>query len=334
MTLFQRIMYGLNVLAVLALLFAYASPFVDPSITWFFSFFGLGYPILLVINVVFIVYWLISKPQYALFSVLFIVLGFKPFLRTVGLSNGNENAEGISVMSYNLGGTAYHFSGKDKKEKIKEFAALINKHDPDVICVQERREWMIPILDDILSGYSKYPLDSIRTCIYTNKKVARHGNIPFKTKAHNATWIDLNDGDKMYRIYGIHISSNLVTDLTEDISKVLDRSLRILDSYNEHSIYRCDQLDQIIEHAKKSPHSVLITGDFNDIPQSYVYRKIASEYCDAFLEYGKRLGTTYPARLPGLRIDYAFASENLEITDYRVIQSDLSDHYPILTTIN
>ncbi len=334
MTILQRIFYGLNVLAAVALIFAYLSPYVDPSLTWFFSFFGLGFPLLIFTNLAFVFYWLFDSPRYALMSLLVLAIGIKPILRTIGFNKVKDHKQGISVMSYNLGGTAYHFSGKNKKEKIEEFDKLIDAHNPDVICVQERREWMIPILDEILSDYDKYPTDSLRTCIYTKLSVEDNGNIAFETKSHNATWIDLRSGENTYRIYGLHISSNLVTDLTEDISKVWERTRRILDSYNEHSVKRVEQLDIILEHAENADCPVLITGDFNDIPQSYVYRQIASRYTDAFLEHGSGLGTTYRTRLPGLRIDYAFGSEELNISNYQVIKSDLSDHYPILTHID
>ena len=138
----RKIIFGLNIIVVLSLLFAYLSPYVNPKITWFFSFFGLGYPILLLANACFVVFWLLSKPKYAILSIVVISIGYNSIFRTIGLNKPKDIGDGLSVMSFNIGGTSQHFSAKDKKSKIEEFKNLIQQQDPDVVCLQERKEFL------------------------------------------------------------------------------------------------------------------------------------------------------------------------------------------------
>jgi endonuclease/exonuclease/phosphatase family metal-dependent hydrolase len=34
-----------------------------------------------------------------------------------------------------------------------------------------------------------------------------------------------------------------------------------------------------------------------------------------------------------LRIDYVFASQEIEVLDYRTIRADASDHYPVVASV-
>jgi vancomycin resistance protein VanJ len=58
--LFNRIAMFCNHLAAIALLVSYLAPYVSPENFWLLSFFGLGYPILVAINLVFVLYWAIQ----------------------------------------------------------------------------------------------------------------------------------------------------------------------------------------------------------------------------------------------------------------------------------
>jgi len=333
MSLIQKLIYGLNIIAVIALLFAYLSPYVNPNTTWFFSFFGLGYPILLFANILFLLFWLTTKPKYALLSIIVIAVGYNSIFRTIGFNKPKKVTEGFSVLSFNIGGTSHHFSAKNKKLKIAEFKTLIRKQSPDIVCLQERKEFMIPILDGIFKGYKTHVDPEKKTCIYSKLPIIDHGIITFDTPYHSASWVDVNFQEKIYRIYGLHLSSNKVPNLVDNFNEIIDESVYVLDKYSIHAVKRVEQLEDIMKHAETSPYPVLITGDFNDMPQSYTYRKISQDYCDAFINHGNGIGKTQKTNLPGLRIDYAFADDGIDILDHRIISADLSDHSPIITTI-
>ena len=333
MSLIQKLIYALNVLAVLGLIFAYISPFINPSLTWFFSFFGLGYPILLILNILFVLYWLVSKPKVAFMSLIFILMGVMPILRTIGFNKIKDVKSGVKIMSYNIGGTHLKFSNKNKAANIKAFEDFLMLNPSDIVCLQERVKWQIDIFNDLLPTYNAYPKDGLGTCIYSKFPIKAKGTIANDTKFNNVTWADIEIAKKLIRVYSVHLSSNKVKNLTDNVKEIIDESVYILDKYNEHSIRRSEQMNQVLLHAEKCPHPVFITGDFNDVPQSYVYRQVTKKYNDVFLDHGYGMAKTYNSRMPGLRIDYAFSDNNLEILDQDILKTNLSDHYPLVTTI-
>ena len=334
MSLIQKLIYALNVLAVIGLIFSYLSPFINPSLTWFFSFFGLGYPILLILNVLFALYWLIAKPKVAFLSIIFVLMGVMPILRTIGFNKMKEVEPGFNIMSYNIGGTHLKFSNKNKAENIKAFKDFMLLNPADIICLQERVKWQIDIFNDLFPNHNSFPKKGLGTCIYSKHPIKATGSLANDTPFNNVTWADIELNKKLIRVYSVHLSSNKVKNLTDNVKEIIDESVYILDKYNEHAIRRAEQIDQVLKHAKQCPHPVFITGDFNDVPQSFVYRQISSQYQDVFLDHGYGMAKTYNSRMPGLRIDYAFADKRLKILDQDILKTNLSDHYPIVTRID
>ncbi len=75
---------------------------------------------------------------------------------------------------------------------------------------------------------------------------------------------------------------------------------------------------------------VLVAGDFNSTPHSWVYRTLSRGMQDAYQAAGWGWGATYHARLPFVRIDFILASEEWEVLSAEVPDVDLSDHRPLV----
>ena len=338
----KKILFSLNSLAAVLLIFAYISPFIDPTITGFFSIFGLFYPVILLLNVVFILAWLMIKPEKALLSVLLIAIGYGPLIKYFGFNTTDSSNQGISIISYNIGKTRVDFSRPDKEKYIENFRQFLQSENPDIICLQEKTKWHLDIYNDLFADYNVYPNNELGTSICSKFPIVNGGNIPFETVAHNASWVDLDINDQIIRFYSIHLSSNRITRTTEkmldnpDISnKAIWGDLKfIFNRYNKHAQIRSLQLDTLLNHASQSPYPIVISGDFNDVPQSYIYNKMCSEYNDAFTEAGFDMAKTFISVVPGLRIDYTFVSPDIKVLSNKVLKTNLSDHYPILSTID
>ena len=93
------------------------------------------------------------------------------------------------------------------------------------------------------------------------------------------------------------------------------------------------QVQELFAHKATSPYPVLVMGDFNNTPFSYVYREIKKNMKDAYLERGNGLGTTYLFDAYPMRIDYILASESVDIVNFETIKKTFSDHYPIIATV-
>ena len=80
-----------------------------------------------------------------------------------------------------------------------------------------------------------------------------------------------------------------------------------------------------------SPRSTFIGGDFNAEPESSVHRMVAgSGWTDAFQKCGKGSGLSYPDDKPVKRIDYLFMKGETICRDASVIDTQASDHRPVL----
>jgi endonuclease/exonuclease/phosphatase family metal-dependent hydrolase len=90
----------------------------------------------------------------------------------------------------------------------------------------------------------------------------------------------------------------------------------------------------IVNARRSNGTPLLLGGDFNSEPPSAVQQQLrAAGLRDAWSECGHGDGLTYPADKPVKRIDYLFLTATLACTDARVIDSQASDHRPLMVTV-
>ncbi|KPP98896.1 endonuclease/exonuclease/phosphatase family protein [Marinobacter sp. HL-58] len=83
---------------------------------------------------------------------------------------------------------------------------------------------------------------------------------------------------------------------------------------------------------------VILCGDFNAIPSSAAYQRLARQMNDVQLQApGHRPAATFSSRFPALRIDHIFVSSDLQISGLETYRSQLarvaSDHLPLLARV-
>jgi endonuclease/exonuclease/phosphatase family metal-dependent hydrolase len=98
-------------------------------------------------------------------------------------------------------------------------------------------------------------------------------------------------------------------------------------------IYRAQQADMVKGITSVSPHPYIITGDFNDVPNTYTYFTIRGDMQDAFLKQGFGIGRTYSGISPTLRIDYILLTRHFSVLQFNRIVKDYSDHYMIVADL-
>ena len=178
---------------------------------------------------------------------------------------------------------------------------------------------------DLMLIYSKYPIVKQQELRLSDKCYALIADIEYQ-----------ND---TFRLFNIHLESNHFarheydifnspeSGLTEETS---DQVLSLIGKLARYSRLRNLQVNRISELIKKSPHPVLVCGDFNDTPLSYSYHKLAKNMKDAFVEQGKGYGNTYNGKLPAMRIDYILSDTLFQIHQFNIGKIDMSDHYPVI----
>ena len=333
------------------LLLTYLSVFVPPDRFWPAAFLGLLYPYLLLVNVAFLLYYILRKSKRALLSLLVILIGLHHFFNYFQpVPNFSPGKSGLKVLSFNV----KYFSKDISNKQINHPRILdyLQSVDADIICLQETRIFKTGKLSpdgirDALPGIKHYQLAhsiSYAGPLTLSKfPIFRLGEIRFEHTANMVLFSDLviKPGDTI-RVYNCHLQSYRIA--PEDYSltdpektgtneqqlreaKMISRKMIIAFSI------RAKQARAIAAHIRKCPYPVIVCGDFNDTPLSYTYHILGEQLNDAFTQAGFGLSHTYNGLLPSFRIDYILFSPRFKARSYHRDRVNLSDHFPITAVL-
>jgi endonuclease/exonuclease/phosphatase (EEP) superfamily protein YafD len=329
--------------AVILLTFlAYLCPEINPETFPWLSFAGTGYPWLLFTNIIIMVFWVWRWNRFALYHLAIIAIGWYYVERFIGtnLDKTKIPESAISITTHNLGSTT-----KDKKsitedyrvQKVNAYAQFLQENGfPDILCTQETGSTFYHLLATKLNYPHTFNLKK-GTVIFSRFPMEAGGDIPFSKSNNSIVWVDVRIGTKLIRIYNAHLQSNKVTSKTEKIieegglkeEETWDEIGGVLGQVGKATRIRAQQADVLRDHINRCPHAVILCGDFNDTPNSYVYKLLSSSFNDTFQEKGFGLGSTFGGALPFLRIDYILTNKKMKTYACKTVRSDFSDHYPV-----
>lgn len=351
----------------LLLLISYLSPFVRPTTFWLIPYFGLIYPILFLLVLLCLLFAVLRKSSFSLVLIFALLVGGNLHFRLFVLPGGKDSivtsdpGNNLRVMSYNvrlLGLYDWIRNPElDKREAIVEFLEMV---EPDVVCFQEfyheenskkfpTRDLLIPKLyiRDYYGKYSEHANGKRNFGILTLSKfpIVHRGFLDFESTVDGSsdnycTYVDIQKGNDTLRIYNVHLQS--IKFNSQDLEILNPEALKsekkrikpIVKKLNKAYKSRANQAELVVKHAQNSPHPVVICGDFNDTPMSYVYNCFSNQYKDAFRSASWGIGSTYVGKLPAGRIDYIFTSDSIRVADFRRQNFPLSDHRAIWTEVN
>lgn len=338
-------MVFLNSLAVFALILSYSSVYIPPDYFWIPSLFGLAYPIILAINLLFILFWLLFKPRYILLSLIFILLGWGFLVRYFQFKEKTSDTTDIKVLSYNV----RHFLGngtEKRKENADKIIAFLEEQDADIICLQEARLrknsiFNLPATVKSLETIKHYQFARSSTTYgsvtMTRYPIINMEEIRFENSRNITICTDVLIGKDTVRIFNVHLQSYQIDpdrysifdspgiDEEEDLKEVREMGSKFRNAFQ----LRAEQVREIRKHIDESPYHVIVCGDFNDTPASFSYKKLNDGLKDAFVCSGKGIGRTYIGKLPSFRIDYIFHSQKFQSYNFETLDFELSDHLPI-----
>ena len=94
------------------------------------------------------------------------------------------------------------------------------------------------------------------------------------------------------------------------------------------------QLVDVIQQQQSAGTPFVVGGDFNSTPDNIVLEPLKTAGLrDAWTECGSGDGFTYPADKPAKRIDYLFLAGDLHCCAAAVLDTQVSDHRPVLVTL-
>ena len=120
----------------------------------------------------------------------------------------------------------------------------------------------------------------------------------------------------------------LIAELDVD-GKPLTAIVTHLGLMESERILAAERLEDLV---KEINTPIILMGDLNTTPGSYVYNRIAELLRDSSSD--KTLPLTHPSENPKYKIDYIFGSRDLTFTDPRTDSVMYSDHLPLTVTLD
>ncbi len=325
---------------------AYTASYFSPYTYWPLAFLGLIYPWLALANLGFIILWLARKPRvWALLSAFTLLLGWSHFKGMVGMhiASGKGEKDLVQVMSYNV--RRFQPYGHEGIRRISgaEWETSLKRHQPDILCIQEFETGSGLRAEEICQGEGLIHQEGRsqnELVVFSKFPILRAGTHMFNSY-YGFQYADLQVKDRILRVYNVHLQSNAITGIATRIAEEGDikekrtwKDIRgMLGRYRRAAKTRQEQAASLAAHLNKSPYPVIVCGDLNDVPQSFVYHQVGKGLQDAFQVAGRGLGVTYAGPVPGLRIDVILASPTIKVASCRIGRREFSDHLPVVARI-
>ena len=328
----NKIIVLVNSILAILLLLSYLLPYISPEKVPIFTIISLAVPVLLALNIFFIIYWIIKLKKYFTISLISIILGIGYISNIYKFSEKKIFLnDDLKVMSYNVR-LFNHYNWSTDSTIVKKISSFIAEKEPDVLSIQEYY--------DAENLQLKYPYQFIKTksnfnkfglAIFSKFKIINSGSLDLKESANNIIYTDILKDKDTIRVYNIHLESLKMNTSQENFGT--KNSDKLLEKMEASFQKQAKQVELFLQHEKKWDGKKILCGDFNNTAFSWVYRELSNEKQDAFKEAGKGLGKTFNYWFP-LRIDFILTDANFDINNFKTFNVPYSDHYPILARLN
>lgn len=366
----RKFFYFLNILALVVLLLSCMAAYINPNVFWQLSFIGFAFPVVLLVNVFFLVLWLFKKSWFAILPLAAIILSWNFIHASFAYNFTRQTESGLKLMTWNVKNfDLYNWS--NNQQTRHNMMQLIAKENPDVICLQEyysNNQFFhnTDYIRDTL-GYkyfyfppavenTRQPKGKVQTTLWKNGPllqqwgvatfskypIADTGTIRFNnTHTNRCIYTDINVNNKQVRVYNVHFQSihlgyddYAAIDSMEETQQTNWTSVKnILRKMKLAYTRRSLQANAVSQSMANYKGAALLCGDFNDVPVSYTYQTVKQNLQDAFVEKGGGFGATFVNRFSIFRIDYVLPDKDIKVNSYKTIRQPLSDHYPVCVSL-
>jgi endonuclease/exonuclease/phosphatase family metal-dependent hydrolase len=355
----ENFIFYINIFFAALLLCSYLSAVISPQKFWPLAFLGLIYPILLVINLFFCIYWAIRLKKYFFISAISILAGFNILLNSVGFNISSNADSGSSVprlklMAYNV----HNFLTLDTPRNLSANEAilkLIKQNQPDVVGFEEyyKSHFRFKFGDSLqkvlntnqyyFEPFLKTDYDSTGVALFSKYPIIHRGVVGISNEIpeNQAIYIDMQYKSHIIRVYDFHLQSLklnaddyfLLSHFYHHGAMNLAGYKKIFSKLKEAFIIRGEQVDIIRQHAAKCPYPYIFMGDFNDTPSSYAFNQMAIGMKNAFREKGTGIAKTFNGGFASFQIDFILLSRQFHVLNYQIVHKKISDHFPVCSEV-
>ena len=345
-----QMLTGANVATVVVMLLVGYSDHLNPTDHPMLSTVGMAFPFFLLMNMAFLLFWLIFKWTRALVPFVGFILAYVPISIYMPIHTSQEVPEGaIKLVSYNVCSYGGNFKYENGFEKVRDY---LQEQQADIVCVQEDadtwRRYVLreyakvwPYNDTLVIANNELTLNALG--IHTRFPIVKRERIPYPSLSNGSAAWWLKVGEDTLIVVNNHFEScHLTVEDRKQYRQIIKgeiprdslraESTLLLVKLAEANAKRAGQIravrDYVEEHAD---HPIIVCGDFNDNPISYSRHTMGEVLTDCFVATGRGIGLSYNQKAFSFRIDHIFCSKDIQPYNCQVDDKiDASDHNPVI----
>jgi vancomycin resistance protein VanJ len=307
--------------------FSLISLIIPPHVFWICEVATLLIPVLVAINCALLLLFLFLWKRTLLkwVSGVFFLLSFFYFqsLYRINPQLKTEQSDcDFSILSYNVSG----FNSTDKPDYAENLSTYIAQYNSDIVCLQE----YLPENGLFLDSLYPYQVVSAKknivgVTIFSKYPVIQNGLVfEGQSEFNKGLYADILINGRILRVVSVHFESNNL--------KKRRTMLKNAQWLKKTSKIRSIQVAKLLSLVDSTSIPLVVAGDFNETPYSYLYMQMKKKLKNSFEEKGKGFGFTYLPPKAFLRIDHQFFDpNNVAVNTFQTLNpSTISDHLPIL----
>lgn len=303
-------------------------------------------PLLIVGDIFLLIYWLIRRRWHWAVIPFITILCCIPYSGTIyqfrSLDEKAESKSGLKIATYNVA----RFTRETTGFVAMDILNHMRKQNVDILCLQEYND--VKGNRKISDSYKEYfpymAMGKNDMVVFSRFPIIGKRNIEFDDTNNSAMWADVNVNGQLFRFVNVHLETTGFNRTLHQASKLYleghdVESNRLISAiygkYTMGMVIRAGQAELIQKEIRKhedKDFSLVICGDFNDVPYSYVYKTMLGDLVDGFKECGSGFMNTFRGSKK-VRIDYIFHDESVKGLTYYKSDLSYSDHYPVLMKV-
>lgn len=344
------ILAGANVTIVILMLSAGYSDRLSPVQYPLLSTLGMTLPFFLLINLLFLLVWLLIKWRMVWIPIIGFLLAYVPISIYMPLNRpGDISQASLKVISWNVCSYGGNFKYEQGFETVFDY---LKSQDADIVCLQEDADtWrryvfkkyqeIYPYNDTVMFSKSVESVNGVG--IHSKYPIVRKERIKYESKCNGSVAYYLQVGNDTVIVINNHLEfTNLTVADRVRYREIIDgkvasdtvrvESMHLATKLGKASAKRALQAESVHRYVESHrDYPIIVCGDFNDSPISYSRRTVAKGLTDCYVASGNGLGLSYFQKGFYFRIDHMLCSDHFEPIKSEIDSKiDCSDHFPLI----
>ena len=327
-----------------------ASRWIDPQKWWIFGPLGDMYNLVSFAALLLAIALLLMRSSRIIATLLIGVLAVSHFPSNLVRTAPPATTNDIKVLTFNLP------RGNESPEVLARAENLFVHQNADIVSMQETQFSALVTTPDIMHGPLKvnHLLQKGGYSSVLAKRLDKSGewfslHLPVVAREQPTAHREILDPDLppgSASIYEVSVSERMITVINLHLATHGGNKPWAKQNFRSYSLQmwsdvfkqwkaayqlRARQANILARLIAETDTPLIVTGDLNSTPRSWVYHKIKGPMQDVFGALGSGWGATYHSALPIVRIDYVFVSHHFRPIGASVVKSDreISDHLPV-----